>query len=144
MKTRVKVTLVLTFIAIAAVFLVFRFVLYKPHPDYEKLPPAWSMDAGSFYREYKTNTDHANKLYIGKVIGLTGKLTRVETPDTLTIAVFAFEQDLFGGKGIRCTMLRKFSPDAEKLKPGGIIRIKGYCSGYNGTDVVMEQCSIIY
>jgi hypothetical protein len=144
MKLWIKVLIGLVVIGIIAAFLIFKFVVNKPHPDFENLKPDYTLDAGSFYKEYKTSKENANKLYTGKIIELAGKLTRVESVDTMNIAVFAFEQDVFGDKGIRCTMLKKFSADAMKLKPEGVVRIKGYCTGYNGTDVVMEHCSLIY
>jgi hypothetical protein len=144
MKPWIKIFIGLVVIGILAVILVIKFVLNKPHPDFEKLKPDYTLNAAAFYNECKTSKDNANKLYSGKIIEITGKLTRVESVDTLTILVFAFDQDIFGDKGIRFTMLKKFSADAMKLKPDGIVRIKGYCTGYNGTDVVMEQCSLVY
>jgi hypothetical protein len=103
------------------------------------------LDAGAFYKEFKTNKENAAKLFNGKVIEITGRLSRVESVDTLTIAIFAFKQGMFGSEGIRCTMLKKYSEDAKKLKPDGFIQIKGYCDGLlNETDVILEHCSLIY
>jgi hypothetical protein len=51
---------------------------------------------------------------------------------------------MFGDEGIRCVMSKKSSPEAAKLKPDGITRIKGYCTGFNDTDVIMEHCSLNY
>ena len=119
-------------------------MINKPHPDFEKIKPDYSLNAGAFYNEFKTSKENASRLYNGKVIGITGKIARVEIEDTLTIAVFVFDQGPFGDEGIRCVMLRKYSEDAKKLKPDGIIRIKGYCTGFNETDVIMEHCSLIY
>ncbi|MCX6243159.1 MAG: hypothetical protein NTU98_00510 [Bacteroidetes bacterium] len=144
MKLWIKILIGLVVIGIIAAFVVYKFLINKPHPDFENLKPDYTLDAASFYKEFNTSKENANKLYNGKIIEITGKLTRVESADTLTIAVFAFEQDIFGEKGLRCTMLKKFGADAMKFKPDGIVRIKGYCTGYNGTDVVMEQCSIVY
>jgi len=144
MKLWVKIILVLVLAAIIAIFFIFHFVINKPHPDFEKIKPDYSLNAGSFYNEFKTSKENASRLYNGKVIGITGKITRVEIEDTLTIAVFVFNQGMFGDEGIRCVMLRKYNEDAKKLKPDGTTRIKGYCTGFNDTDVIMEHCSLIY
>jgi len=144
MKLWIKIALVLVLIGIIVALLVFKFIINKPHQDYEKATPDYTLNAGALYDECKTNKENSNKLYSGKIIEITGKLTRVESVDTLTIAVFSFEQDMFGEKGIRCTMSKKQSTDAKKLKPDGIVRIKGYCTGYNGTDVIIEHCSLVY
>jgi hypothetical protein len=131
-------------IIVAVIYLFIHFVINKPHPDFEKIKPDFSLDAGTFYYEFKTNQANANKLYNGMVIEITGKIARVESVDTLTIAVFVFNKGVFGDEGIRCTMLKKFSEATKKLKPDGIIRVKGYCTGYNESDVIMEQCSLVY
>ena len=164
MKSWIKIIMGLVVAGIVAAFLIYHFVINKPHPDFESLKPDYSMNAGAFYNEFKTSKENASRLYNGKVIEITGKLNTVEildkpsltevklkgkveaivNYDTLIIAVFIFNQGMFGGEGIRCTMLKKFYNDAKKLKPDGIIRIKGYCTGFNETDVIMEHCSLIY
>jgi hypothetical protein len=144
MRNWIRIILGLVILGIAAAFLIYHFVINKPHPDFEKIKPDYSLNAAAFYKEFKTSKENAHKLYNGKVIEITGKLDKVESADTLTIAVFVFNQDIFGDEGIRCTMLKKFSTDTKKLKSDGIIRVKGYCTGFNGTDVIMEHCSLIY
>ncbi len=144
MRPWIKITLVLATVGIATVLLIYHFVINKPKPDYEKIKPDYSLQAVEFYKEFKTSKENAHKLYNGKVIEIAGKLTRIESADTLTIAVFVFGQGRFGDEGIRCTMLNKFGAEVKKLKPDGIIRVKGYCTGFNETDVIMEHCSLIY
>jgi len=144
MKLWIRILLGLAVAGIAAAFFVYHFVINKPHPDFEKIKPDYTLNAGAFYNEFKTSRENASKLYNGKVIEISGKLSRVENADTLTIAVFVFSKGMFGDEGIRCVMLKKYSEDAKKLKPDGTIRIKGYCTGFNETDVIMEHCSLIY
>ncbi len=144
MKLWIKILLGLVLTVITVAVLTFYYVFHKPHPDFEKMKPDYSLDAGTFYKEFKTSKQNAQKLYNGKVIVITGMLSRVESSDSLTIAVFVFNQGMFGDEGIRCTILKKFIPEAKKLKPDGITRIKGYCTGFNDSDVIMEHCSIVY
>lgn len=144
MKRWIMILLGLAVAGVAAGLLIYHFVINKPQPDFEKIKPDYSLSAGTFYHEFKSNKANAHKLYNGKMIELTGNLARVESADTLTIAVFVFNQGMFGDEGIRCTMLKKFSGDAKKLKPDGTVKIKGYCAGFNETDVILEHCSLIY
>jgi hypothetical protein len=144
MKNWIKIVLGLVIAGFAAALFFIYLEYNKPHPDIEKMNPDYKVKAGTFYKEFKTSKENAHKVYNGKVIEISGKLTRVEAVDTLTIAVFVFDQDMFGEKGIRCTMLKKFGADTKELKPDGTVRIKGYCTGYNETDVIMEKCSLIY
>jgi len=143
MKTWIKIVLGLMVVGMIALFLVYKFIYNKQHPDYENIEASFSVNAQELYNAYKTNKDAASAKYNGKVIALTGKLSKVETADTLVTAVFVFAQGDFGDEGIRCTMLRKFNDAAGKLQPDGEVKIKGYCTGYNETDVILEKCSII-
>lgn len=143
MKTWIKIVLGLVVIGMFALFLVYKFVYNKQHPDYENIEASYTLNAQDLYQAYKNNKDVASTQYNGKVIALTGKLSKVETADSLVTAVFVFSQGDFGDEGIRCTMLKKFNDAADKLQPDGDVMIKGYCTGYNETDVILEKCSII-
>jgi hypothetical protein len=143
MKTWVKVILGLFVVGIIAAVLVYIFVYNKSHPDYEKMKPDYSLSASELYNSFKANTTGSERKYNGKVLALNGTLTKVESTDSLVIAVFVFNQGMFGDEGIRCTMLPKFNEEAKKLQPGNVYNIKGYCTGFNDPDVILEQCSII-
>jgi hypothetical protein len=143
MKTWVKIVLGLFVVGLVALFLVYKFVYNKQHPDFENIEPVYSLNAPDLYQAFKSNKDAATAKYNGKVIALTGKLSKVETADSLVTAVFVFDQGDFGDEGIRCTMLQKFNLEASKLQPDGEVKVKGYCTGYNETDVILEKCSII-
>jgi len=40
-------------------------------------------------------------------------------------------------------MLDNYRDDALALQKDQMVTIKGYCTGYNDTDVILEKCSII-
>jgi hypothetical protein len=144
MKTWVKIIIGLVIVGIITMVLVYKLVYNKKHPDYEYLEPAYSLTAPDFYQAFKTNKDAASAKYTGKVIALTGSLTKVEMADSLVTAVFVFAQGDFGDEGVRCTFLFKYNDEAGKLQPDGEIKVKGYCTGYNDTDVILDKCSIIH
>jgi len=144
MKTWMKVIAGFAVVGIIAAVLIFKFVVNKPHPDYEKMSPDYTMHAQDLYNAFKNKKDASSKLYNGKVVQIDGTLARVEAKDSLVIVVFSFTQGMFGDEGIRCTMIKKLSGEAKSLVPSGSVKIKGYCTGYNDTDVILEQCSVVY
>jgi len=143
MKTWVKVILGIAVVGIVAGFLVFHFLYNKPHPNYETMEPAWSLTAGDLYKAFTANKADAEKKYNGKMIAVTGKISKVESTDSLTVCIFVFNQGMFGDEGVRCTMLPDNREKAKSFKPDGEVKLKGFCTGYNDTDVILEKCSIL-
>ncbi|MCB0806877.1 MAG: hypothetical protein KDC05_13855 [Bacteroidales bacterium] len=142
MKNWHKILLGLFILGIVGATLGYVFIYNKPHRDYEKAKADFSKTAEAFFEEYKNDKDQAQQTYNGKVLEVTGKLTHVETADSLTIAVFALAEGLFGDEGIRCAMLPNHAQKVKDLE-GRAIVLKGYCTGYNDTDVIMEKCSVV-
>ncbi|MGE5424731.1 MAG: OB-fold protein [Syntrophothermus sp.] len=145
MKLWLKIILGLFILGIIAAALVWKFYINKPQPDYEELKPDYAMTAAELYKNFINHPGEANKLYLGKIIEVTGQLNKIETTDSLVTAVFVFDKGMFGDAGLRCTMMKKFNDEARKLKTDGNVKLKGYCTGYNeGSDVIMEHCSLNY
>jgi len=49
---------------------------------------------------------------------------------------------MFGNEGVRVSMLQ--NEQLSEITTGQNITLKGFCTGYNQTDVVLEHGSIIY
>ena len=143
MKLWMKIGIGVAALGLLAAFLVYHFVYNKQHPDYEKMDADYTLTAQDLYQAFKAGSPAASAKYNGKVIALTGTLGKMETADSLVTAVFIFNRGDFGDEGVRCTMLPKYNAEAVKLQPDGEVRIKGYCTGFNDTDVILEKCSII-
>lgn len=133
---------ILAGIGLIAGTFVYIFVYNKPHTDYSKASPDYVLNAAELFEEYRTNPDVSAKKYNGKVLVVTGDLNAVEQPDSLTIAVFGFEEGLFGSEGVRCTMIPEHAGELINTAPGTNLSIKGFCTGYNDSDVILEHCSI--
>jgi hypothetical protein len=127
----------------AAAFIVYKYVYNKPHPDYVQAQTEVKINAKRLWVDYSMNKDIADPKYTGKVIEVTGLIMRTETADNLVIVVFAFKRGDFGDEGIRITMLPEFARAAQGINPFKNVTIKGFCTGYNGQDIIMENGSII-
>jgi hypothetical protein len=50
---------------------------------------------------------------------------------------------MFGDKSVRCEMLQKYNDAASKIKADTPMKIKGFCTGFDDTDIKFNKCSII-
>lgn len=126
---------------VLALLLVYLFLYNKPHRDFERARPDLQMSAESLYRAFTEDERTAESELIGKVLEITGEVYAVEETNDMVIVAFVFEEGFFGGEGVRCTMLENHHQKALQLNPGEEVVIKGYCTGFTGSDVIMEHCS---
>jgi hypothetical protein len=136
MKKFVLITLVLAFLGGAYGWF---FVYNKPHPDFENRKPDFQISANQLFNDYVKNK---GGLYNGKVVEISGTAQKVDVSDTLVTLVFVFNEGMFGDEGIRCSFIPKFNDRVLQLKFPTQIKLKGFCSGYNDTDVILEHCSL--
>lgn len=130
-------------IGIVSAGLIYQFVINKPHRDMEKAKPAYIISATELFDSFRSERANAEKKYNGQVVLLSGKLDKIETSDDLVTGVFVFEQGMFGDEGIRCTMLPNHSSNLKSIPEGSEVQLKGFLTGYNETDVILEQCTVI-
>jgi hypothetical protein len=143
MKIWIKILLGFFAAIFLVVVLIYKFYINKPHPDYAKEIPVFTLKADELYNEFKNNQKQAEAKYNGKIIEINGKIKNIETKDSLIIVVFSFSSDEFGDEGIRCTLLDEFKDKVSKVKENEYLAVKGLCTGYNSTDVILEKCSLI-
>jgi len=144
MNKLVKIGIILAVTGFIAAVLVWKFYVNKPHDNIEKAKPAYSISVEKIWLQYNTDLKTTDSLYTGKVVQLSGTLSRVENSDSLVYVVFVMEADsMFGDKSIRCEMLRKFNDVATTLTLDTPVNIKGFCNGFDGTDVKLNKCSIV-
>jgi len=137
-----KILGVLVLIGFLAAVYGWFFIYNKPHRNYEKAEPDFIMTAGDCYQKYAAGADEAGQ-FTGKVLQISGAPSLIEDNDIMVIVVFVFNEGMFGDEGIRCSMLPNYNRQARKMDISKEMQIKGYCTGYNGTDIIMEQCSFI-
>jgi hypothetical protein len=143
MKKWMKIIGALAVIGILAALYVWFYIINKPHTDYEKADPDQIVACEELFLQYRNDKALADSLYTGKVLQITGPLSKVSSKDTLVVAIFVFDEGMFGDEGIRCVMLPNHYAALGDYGIGSIITLKGYCTGYNDTDVIIEKSSII-
>mgnify|MGYP001420674267 CR=1 FL=1 len=144
MKNKIfKIGAILAVTGLVAGLFVYFFVFNKPHEDYSKSTPDFDLAAAALFEEFRTNPEAASARYNGKVLSVTGELNAVEQTDSLTIAVFGFEEGMFGSEGIRFTLIPAHQAEVLGIAPGTTVTLKGLCAGYNETDVILEHCSLV-
>jgi len=144
MNKLLRIAVILAAIGAVAAALVWKFYINKPHEDIENATPAYSMATEEIWKQYNSDLKNADSLYTGKIIELTGKLNRTDKSDTLVYAVFVMEVDsMFGDKSVRCEMLQKYNNEASALPKDAPVKIKGFCTGFDQTDIKFNKCSIV-
>ena len=145
-KTRNSIFIIIAALIImggAAVWIVYKYVYNKPHTDYEAAEPAIKVRAKRLFTDYSSNPEVADKKFLDQVVEIEGEISEIELVDSLVIVVFAYKVGDFGDEGIRVTMLPDYQDEAKKLSTIKPVKLKGHCTGYNGTDVIIESGSIV-
>lgn len=143
MSKTIKIIIGLAIIGILTAVYVWFFVYNKPHMDVAHAKADFSLPAGQLYSEFKQDKDANSLKYNGKVLEISGQLSKIEEADTLMTAVFVFEQGMFGDQGVRCALLPDQFEKAKSITPDSPVTVKGYCTGFNDTDVILEKVSFV-
>lgn len=144
MKKIFKIAIILAVTGIIAAALVWKFYINKPHEDIDNATPAYTMATEEIWQQYNTDLKTADSLYTGKVIELTGNLSRIDKNDSLVSVIFVMAADsMFGDKTISCQVYKKHNDEAAALPIGIKVKIKGFCTGYNDPDIKLNKCSIV-
>lgn len=143
MNKTVKIILILAVVGLLAAAYVWFFVYNKPHKDIAHAKADFTLAAEQLYTEFTQTKDQTGAKYNGKVLEINGSLTKIEEADSVHTAIFVFEQGMFGDQGIRCALLPDQFEKATSIAPGTAVTLKGYCTGFNDTDVILEKCSFV-
>jgi len=92
MNKWIKIIGVLFILGIGAAVAGYFFIYNKPHKNYEKAKAEFHLDGGDLFSQYGTDRMAAEHKYNGKVIEVTGAVSSVEEPDSLTVVVFALSE----------------------------------------------------
>lgn len=142
MKLWLKLLITGAIIFIVTMVVIYIFVYNKPHTDYEKSKPKYVLTAEDLYHAFIENRTETESKFNGNIVLITGSLTSIEQSEDLIILNFSFSDGLFGDEGVRCTMLENHHEKSKQLAPGTEVSVKGLCTGFTGSDVILEFCSL--
>lgn len=136
-----KLIIVLLFIGVFAGVYGYFFMYHKSHPDYENLSADVKISAAELFRQCKNENNSSE--YTGKILEISGKAHALENNEGMITLIFEFEEGIFGSEGVRVSFLPQYSQEVMDLNLNTNIKLKAFCTGYNGTDVVLEKASFI-
>ena len=103
----------------------------KPHRNPATETPI-KVNAIELYKSFESNETEANKLYLDKVLEVTGKITEVSSNQNgMPVLALETQNIMFG---VRCTM----GTAESTAQVGETITIKGICTGYL-SDVIITN-----
>lgn len=144
MKKKILITAAaLLVLAIAGGWYVYTYIYNKPHPDYLELEAEHIVKDERLFSSFRKDMAEANDLYTGRMIIVEGVIDKVEVQENGVTAVIVMDEGIFGDEGIRFTFLPGQEQAATALETGSFARIKGFCAGYNETDVVVDKSSLV-
>lgn len=143
MKKWIKIFIILVVIGIIGTVAGYVFIYNKPHPKYENLKADYKLQASDLYNEFKSDAKSSSGKYNGKMLEIEGNLTEIEESDSTLIAYFVLEEGMFGNQGVRISLMPDFVKNLTQESKGKALKIKGLCTGFNETDVILEHGSIV-
>lgn len=124
MKKATIIILVVVVVLAIAGFIAYRMFDERTR-DTAKDKPDFVINATDLIAAFDRDTSSASKLYVGKLIEVTGT---VQTVDSSGSVVLGEEGD---PSSVTVSLDRRHVKEHKKLKPGTAATIKGTCTGYS-------------
>ncbi len=115
------------------------YLFNKPRQSIMDDKPAAVLAAASLVTEFEADEAKSNKLYLGKIIEVTGIIDATNTDEKGILYVTLRGVDL---AGVGCQFEKNKLSASIKLNPGETVTIKGICTGIL-VDVVLVDCVIV-
>lgn len=130
------------------------YVFNMPHRDVQSTPIDFQVEAGYLVNEYLANAQLANEKYLqeegeSKIIAVTGVVAAID--EDLKQQKVVLLRTAGEPAGVSCTFMSNTNINAEKLREGDKVTIKGVIrsgAGYDEDlelyeDVIIEKCDVI-
>lgn len=141
MTTSKKILISVILLALLAGAYGWFFIYNKAHTDYSQEEPMAILSPEECFQAF-ANQEERSRKWLGQVLQIEGMASQIEENDSLQIIVFVVnEEGMFGPEGIRCSLRNDVNIQQTMLSSN--IKVKGYCTGFNESDVILEQAVII-
>lgn len=115
--------------------------LYNKKPaDSRKQTDCIELNAGALAEAFNRDEMAANRLYVDKVLIISGKVSDVQVDNAGHATVFLETGDPLSS--ITCGFYDDEAGSAEKIIPGTVVRVKGNCTG-KLADIILNKCSLV-
>lgn len=91
-----------------------------------------AVSAATIYKQYTTDENKANKMYLDSAIQVTGEVQEVKTNADGKRVLYLKTGDAMGT--VSCTLKQQATIPTEKT-----VTIRGVCTGFNSIDVVIIE-----
>ena len=113
--------------------------------DLSYVKPQLRMPAEELITAFEKDETQSNRLYLDKVIAVTGPVKIVEKSDKGHYSVILGDESSMSS--VRCSMDSIHQNAVTKLLAGNVITMKGACTGFNadellGSDVILNRCVV--
>jgi hypothetical protein len=100
-------------------------VYQEKTPDVVSKKPDVTITAGELLHAFDSDTAAARKLYIDKIIEVTGNVKKIDTTGSVVLGEEGSASEVTVG------LDQRHLNDIEKLKTGSVAVVQGVCSGYD-------------
>lgn len=131
------------------------YVFNMPHRNVQNAPVDFVMEAKNLVKEYLADAQSANNRYLqeegdSKIIAVSGIVASIDEDMNRQKVVLLKEEGEHAG--VSCTFMANTNVNAEKLKEGDKVTIKGVIrsgAGYDEDlelyeDVIIEKCDVVH
>ncbi len=109
---------------------------HRKPADTKHLPAKEKMEAMALVKEFTADETAANRLYNDKVVSVNGTVLKIENNGDARHVVLG---DGTSPGGVICEFEAQHKKEADKIRPGQQISVKGICTGML-LDVVLVRC----
>ena len=109
----------------------------KPHAGIADQKTDYTLTAVDLFNSFQKDESAANKKYLGKVIGVKGSISVVQTGSGNT----NIQMDASPMGGVNCSFSNADEQTLKTLKKGDTLTIKGRCTGFL-MDVNLVDCVV--
>jgi hypothetical protein len=140
MSSSKKIIALLTIVA-AIVVSVFAYKEYnRKSTDLSFVKPQVTIDAIKLIAAYENDEPNANKLYLGKVLLVSGKIAAIENQQDTLVTILLGGQDNM--HKVSCLLDKAQIKNIKNYSVEKTIAIKGICTGFLA-DVELNRCVIV-
>jgi len=130
------------------------YLFNMPHRDVQAATVDYQVSAAQLVQEYLDNAESANNKYLqeegeSKILAVSGTVASID--EDMNQQKVILLKDVGAKAGVSCTFTQATNANAQQLKPGDMVTLKGVIrsgAGYDEDlemyeDVILEKCDIL-